>query len=100
MTYSTPLDLLLDMAKSLDEARRDSMPESEKAIFDLMILIELHRRGAVKNVHLEMNALAMKYLRAAPYAAGIMRAIAQQIDPQNNIAIFNNHQPQGVKPCP
>ncbi len=94
----TEKELLIEMAKSLAADRCENMRGPELAMFDLTVMLELIQRGAVKDIHLELNVLSMKHLKAAPYCSGILKGLARLFDPKNNIIPFN--APHGGKPCP
>jgi len=100
MTGLTPEQLLVEAALRLRDVRRETMTPSDDAIFDMMVMIELYKRGAVQDLYLEMRLLADKHLRAAPYIAGILKVFSAHIKPDSaNIVAFTKPQPGG-KPCP
>ncbi|MDI1227381.1 MAG: hypothetical protein PSY14_06840 [bacterium] len=89
---------LTDMAASLIEARRESMNANDTAIFDLMVMMELMRRGlAPADFYLELRSQAEVHRARAPYVAAIMKSIALHAAPHNVVSL-PKPSPTGAKP--
>ena len=92
---------LNDFANSMVEHRRDSMTPADAAIFDLMVAIELVRRGlAPAEFHQELRIKAELHRTRSPYVYALMRSIASHIAPPNVVTLPTRPTPAtpGAKP--
>jgi len=90
---------LNDAATALIEARRESMSPTDAAIFDLMVSLELVRRGlAPAEFHQELRIKAENHRVRAPYVYALMRSMAAQLSPPNVVTLPTSTARPGAKP--